>query len=537
MSCGDGDALCHSDQETVLHSDHEADVVWASDGSEAEQEEQEPVITSELVGKVGVDELRGLSYLGIVRLSGMTRNSRGSEYLLFGSRHLGWGNEETRIWCSASPKNFGRQEPRAVLSADSGAHNLCLIDDDGTHDRLIVVLGHVYSCTAFGVGGKFSTAARLRHRAGHDGVFLYRLVRNEGEFQVSRCRPLVDGHHKGVIERRVKCEGVGEFDGQSASVYFSEAFWLFTRANACATGGYRCVQVVRSADLCGDSSGFGELSLVHFPLVPADANIYYAHPLVAGDKLLLLMPICFEPPNEAASGIFVAAAGLTTDTLSFSAPWRIYHCDEVSAGRTADLNVASGVVAADGRLLLMVHRWIRSRMMQEDAEKKPPEELEWWQFNIARESATAWVLDSSDRGYLSVLLKSGTVRRGTNAGGYILVDADAGALAPDARVDGSGHDGSGAAALARGAAADSAGDGLLELEQLDVAKDRQRRAQKLQELGLPDSTVWSDTDVKNLIMDQWQKDLEQEKKTVDLSFLFHLLGLIPVRLRYTPNFS
>jgi hypothetical protein len=35
--------------------------------------------------------------------------------------------------------------------------------------------------------------------------------------------------------------GVGEFDGQSAMVYFGNEFSLFTRANACADGGDRCV--------------------------------------------------------------------------------------------------------------------------------------------------------------------------------------------------------------------------------------------------------------------------------------------------------
>ena len=423
-------------------------------------EEQEPVTNNVFVGKVNVKELQGLMYVGFMRLADVARNSGGSEYILYGSRCLGRSNEETRLWCSTSPKNFGGQEPRAVLSADSGAHNLFLIDDDGTHDRILSALGiDDHMVTAFGVGGKFSTTERLRNRAGHDGIFLYRLLRDEHGFQVSRCQFLVDGHHNGVVERRMKCKGVGEFDGQSVLVYFSEAFWLFTRANACATGGYRCVQVSRSTDLCGESSGFGEFSLVHFPLVPADANIYYAHPLVAGDKLLLIMPICFQPPNEAASGIFVAAAGLTTDALVFDAPWRIFRCTEVTAGRTADVNVASGIVGADGRLLLMMHRWIRSRMLKQDAEKNPPEELEWWQFDITGvlfESDTT--LDNCDRGYLSVLLQSGTVRRGETAGEYILVDAGAGAPAPDARADDSADDGFGTAAPARGAATGSVGE-------------------------------------------------------------------------------
>ena len=89
---------------------------------------------------------------------------------------------------------------------------------------------------------------------------------------------------------------------------------------------------------------FNAFELVKFPGIPDSADIYYAHPYVHNDVLLLVMPISFQPPGDEQSGIFVAKGHVKVDdSIAFDAPWCLFR-SPTWRGRTIDVNTSSGLL-------------------------------------------------------------------------------------------------------------------------------------------------------------------------------------------------
>ena len=106
---------------------------------------------------------------------------------------------------------------------------------------------------------------------------------------------------------------------------------------------------------------FSPFTLVRFPGVPADANIWYAHPYVVDDDLMLIMPISFESPEEDRSGIFYSIGRNTHEgNLEFSTPVLLKQTPAV-AGVTEDV-IAYGGAASSKQLCLLLHRRVSARM-------------------------------------------------------------------------------------------------------------------------------------------------------------------------------
>ena len=200
-------------------------------------------------------------------------------------------------------------------------------------------------------------------------------------FQAQRCHFLVDGKHAGVIDKREivnKMPDEAEFDGQSALIWYASEFYLFTRANDHKKSGHRRIQYAVSKDL----KQFSRFSLVHFPTIPDDANIYYAHPYVINGFLLLLMPIEREAELCKNSGIYVARGHYVEgEGLIFEKPVLIFYSKACSK-RTVDVNCAGATIGKNGSLVLLLHRWVRSRMNPDMALTAHAECFEWWSFNI-----------------------------------------------------------------------------------------------------------------------------------------------------------
>ena len=110
---------------------------------------------------------------------------------------------------------------------NGGAHNLFFITDPETHQNICGVLGTNYDCLSFAVGGQFKGDGRRKKSPGYDGIFLYALRKFPSGYQVERVSFLADGTHDGIIEKRKHFNGVGEFDGQSALIFYNGAFRLF----------------------------------------------------------------------------------------------------------------------------------------------------------------------------------------------------------------------------------------------------------------------------------------------------------------------
>lgn len=410
------------------------------------------------VATVQLPGLCGLSYIGVLGLCGTQRSDQASSWLLYGKRTrrvVGTCLDTTVCFTGPRPHTYEAAKEATVLDADSGAHNFCVIDDSGTQERLQHAMGpDCRACTAFAVGGQYLAPDRPRFRAGYEGIYLYALRCSSGRWNAQRCKLLVAGDHPGVTELRPKCGGYGEFDGQSALVFFGSSFRLFTRANACVDGGYRCVQLAQSRDLVT----FSPFRLATFPTIPANANIYFAHPYVLPGALYILMPISFEPPDVQRSGIYVAVASLTgDDDLIFGEPVRVFHSD-TCANRTFDVNAAGAMISADGNMLLLLHRWVRSRMQKELWDVAPPECLEWWTVDLA---ALFSEKEASSQGDAATFPPS-------DSGG-----ADgkaAGALAPSGPSVGNIEAAGALAASSR-------------VETEIVAHARARRAEKLRQLG------------------------------------------------------
>ena len=110
-----------------------------------------------------------------------------------------------------------------------------------------------------------------------------------------RLLPLVDGLHRGCCEKRQKCAGQGEFDGQSSFIWvpFLKEFLLLTRANRArmppdGPGGWRGVQGALGVPLHG-SWKFKRFVQIRFPEVPDHANVYFAHPYMLNAGVLALV--------------------------------------------------------------------------------------------------------------------------------------------------------------------------------------------------------------------------------------------------------
>lgn len=348
-----------------------------------------------------------------------------------------------------------------MLQADSGAHNLCVISDHVTNERLHDIFGpETNDCTCFAVGGQYCLETRPKPGVGYDGVYLFGISHSGTQLRATRCKFLVDGAHEGVIERRAKCMGFGEFDGQSALIYHAGAFVLFTRANACVGGGYRGVQFAQSKTL----DRFGRFSLIVFPAVPANANIYFAHPFVVDGELMLIMPISFEEPEVERSGIYVARSVSRDDgALAFHEP-RCLIRSATCAGRTVDVNACACHWGEDGQVLVLLHRWVRSRMTKDMATEAPPEALEWWLFEKKEPSTTG------------------------AAGPEIQTSSSSG---KDAAVVAIAHDGQGVP--------------FDEVRALFVAEALTRRAIKLEEIG-GISTIALTNDETQDVWRQWMSD-------------------------------
>ena len=194
----------------------------------------------------------------------------------------------------------------AALKRDQGAHNMNPLDMTTTL-ACISDLG-LSSASILGVGGQY-------HK-GHEpdifrGVCLYQLEEDAArEPRWHFLKVLVDGHHSGSIERRSKCEGISEFDGQSSLVYFNHHFMLYTRAN-CAGQGHRQVQVCMGKTL----SELNSFVLCSFSHICISDNIYFAHVYVCGHFLVAIAPIAFDISGGIYSYVSVDGINFTERTL------------------------------------------------------------------------------------------------------------------------------------------------------------------------------------------------------------------------------
>ena len=145
--------------------------------------------------------------------------------------HCSCGNTANRQKFSASfdPCNFTNvpMEGAIGLRSDSGAHNLCVLNEC---DQLVAreearsYLPCVREASFMGIGGQFYGGGHPRFHQDrvvkYSGIHLYNIVIEETKVTSTRIVKLVDGHHPGCIEKRTKCNNVGEFDGQSCVIRF-----------------------------------------------------------------------------------------------------------------------------------------------------------------------------------------------------------------------------------------------------------------------------------------------------------------------------
>jgi hypothetical protein len=334
---------------------------------------------------VRIDNLASLSYIGLFPVAGAMRSDDGDDWFLYGKqvvKERGAFLDTTVCMVSPNVFDFKGAPKTTLLHADAGAHNFCVIEDPKTYELLLLAMGPDFpGCTAFAVGGQYRSPEHVRSRASFDGIYLYTLIKDGGAWSARRCQFLIGGDHPGVVERRPKCHGYGEFDGQSSLVYFGQSFRLFSRVNASAVGGFRGVQVAASPDL----RHFSPCVQVCFPSIPEGANVYFAHPYVVLGSLLLVMPIAFEGEDADRSGIHIAQ-GREDDSgcLTFAAPVCIFPTPTCN-GRTVDVNVCAALFDHEDQpeMILWLHRWVRSRMDMEMASQSPDESLEMWRIDLA----------------------------------------------------------------------------------------------------------------------------------------------------------
>ena len=174
--------------------------------------------------------------------------------------------------------------------------------------------------------------------------------------------------------------GVGEFDGQNALIFYNGAFRLFVRGNASSEGGYRCVLCATSTDL----KQFSAFKKIVFPGMPDAANVYFAHAYRVHDSLMLVMPVAYPDGDAKISGIHAAVSHPREDSdLHFEASKCILPTRSKFRGRTSDVNVAGCSVDEDGQtLILIVHRNAADRL---DYFADPTiESLSYWIIDISR---------------------------------------------------------------------------------------------------------------------------------------------------------
>ena len=156
---------------------------------------------------------------------------------------------------------------------------------------------------------------------------------------------------------------------------YQGVFHLFTRGNASAKGGYRCITWTTSEDLLD----YSPLQKLVFEGLDEADNIYYAHPVTIENKMALIMPIARVDPSKP-SGIFIAFCNhdnkYRTPVLLLASP--IYNC------RTADVNAAGAVASTleSGQTFLhiLVHRNVPFRCKRKN---KQEEALEWWEWDLS----------------------------------------------------------------------------------------------------------------------------------------------------------
>ena len=128
----------------------------------------------------------------------------------------------------------------------------------------------------------------------------------------------LQGFHKGCIERRPKFAGYCEFDGLFSSVFFKGRFFIYGRANLSPLNGARHVQMTSAPADLSNWSPFQVISLPGVKAGRSDANIYFFHVQLWGDRLLALFPAVFSAPDSA--GIY---ATTSIDGIVWTRPERL----------------------------------------------------------------------------------------------------------------------------------------------------------------------------------------------------------------------
>ena len=182
----------------------------------------------------------------------------------------------------------------AALKEDQGGHNMNSLDNITTSACISQL--NLTTASILGIGGQYHRGQYLQI---FRGISIYVLEEDSAHLpHWSFLQVLVDGHHSGSIERRTKCKGVSEFDGQASLVYFKDHFLLYTRAN-CAESGHRQVQVCMGTTL----SKLESFKLCSFSHTCMSDNIYFAHIYVCGGFLLAIVPIAFHV--HVGGGIYI----------------------------------------------------------------------------------------------------------------------------------------------------------------------------------------------------------------------------------------
>ena len=112
--------------------------------------------------------------------------------------------------------------------------------------------------------------------------------------------------------------------------------------------------------------------------VPPASNIYFAHPYVVDNELVLIMPLAF-PPGGEPSGVYVSRC-LGSMHL-WSAPLLllesvVYEC------RTEDVP-AAGAQWEGRQVTVLMRRWVRKRMSPARYSTAPAECLQWHTFDVS----------------------------------------------------------------------------------------------------------------------------------------------------------
>ncbi len=264
-----------------------------------------------------------------------------------------------------------------LLQGDQGAHNMCLVDAETKAKIDVALRPHAErnrQVVAYGVGGQYDESQRNCRRGLH--IYSLEAPDESSVYSFKQRSFLIDGHHKGCIELRPKLQGIGEFDGQSALIYFKAQWFLYARAN-CATKGHRQVQVCVGEKL----SSLGEFKYVSFAGVPLCADVYFAHVYrTQHDTLAAVLPMA-EPPvadQPTQGGIYIAES---SDGYNYGPPVLLRR-SSVYLRRTADIpmHYPSIALMKGTSFELPLHLCVKSRMPT-DAPCR--ERFAWCTFSLA----------------------------------------------------------------------------------------------------------------------------------------------------------